>query len=80
MGLPPVEEQTPMDVEEPKSVEESEEDNQTTPKKRKKKKASYKHMMAAMTKPQSPSLDMEKEKEILRKVVGGGVFQKIEKI
>jgi len=80
MEVSPREEPTPMDIEDTKQIEASEEGNQTTPKKRKKKKASYKDMMAAMTKPQSPSPDIEKEKESLRKVVGGGVFQKIEKI
>jgi hypothetical protein len=49
-----------------------------TPKK-KKKKPSYKNMMAAMTE-SSPERDLEKEKESLRKVTGGGHFSKIEKI
>lgn len=50
------------------------------PKKRKKKKASYKNMMAGITKSTSPTRDIEKEKEGLRKVTGGGAFSKIEKI
>ena len=49
-----------------------------TPKK-KKKKTSYKNMMAGMLET-SPERDLEKEKESLRKVTGGGVFSKIEKI
>jgi hypothetical protein len=49
-----------------------------TPKK-KKKKASYKSMMAAMTKT-SDDRCIEKEKESLRKVTGGGEFSKIDKI
>ena len=52
----------------------------TTPKKRKKKKASYKNMMSGMMKSGSPSRDIEKEKETLRKVTGGGAFSKIDKI
>jgi predicted ATP-dependent serine protease len=80
MELSPIEEPTPMDVEETNPVEESEAATETTPKKRKKKKASYKSMMANMTKPQTPSKDIDMEKESLRKVVGGGVFQKIERI
>lgn len=46
--------------------------------KKKKKKASYKNMMATMMK--SSERDMEKEKESLRKVTGGGAFSKIDKI
>lgn len=72
-----------MEIDEPK-VEETpvveEKPAAETPKKRKKKKASYKNMMAAMTKPASPSRDIEKEKETLRNVTGGGAFSKIEKI
>lgn len=49
-----------------------------TPKK-KTKKASYKSMIAAMTKP-TGDRDIEKEKEQLRKVTGGGAFTKIDKI
>lgn len=49
-----------------------------TPKK-KTKKTSYKAMMAAMTKA-SEDRDIEKEKEKLRKVTGGGAFSKIDKI
>jgi hypothetical protein len=50
-----------------------------TPAKKKKKKTSYKAMMAAMTKA-TPERDVEKEKEQLRKVTGGGKFSKIDKI
>jgi hypothetical protein len=49
-----------------------------TPKK-KKKKPSYKNLMAGMLEC-SPERDLEKEKELLRKVTGGGTFSKIEKI
>ena len=47
--------------------------------KKKNKKTSYKSMMAAMTKA-SEERDIEKEKEKLRKVTGGGTFSKIDKI
>jgi len=46
--------------------------------KKKKKKASYKSMMAGMT--VAKSRDIEKEKEKLKEVTGGGHFQKIDKI
>jgi hypothetical protein len=49
-----------------------------TPKK-KTKKTSYRAMMNAMTQP-SCDRDIEKEKESLRKVTGGGAFSKIDKI
>lgn len=48
-------------------------------KKKKKKKASYKSMMASMTQGHKEH-DIEKEKESLRKVTGGGAFSKIDKI
>lgn len=47
--------------------------------KKKKKKTSYKNMMAGMMK-SSPERDVEKEKDCLRKVTGGGAFSKIDKI
>jgi len=47
--------------------------------KKKKKKTSYKSMMAAMTQGNKDH-DIEKEKESLRKVTGGGTFAKIDKI
>jgi len=47
-------------------------------KKKKKKKTSYRDMMAGML--QAEERDVEKEKESLRKVTGGGVFSKIDKI
>lgn len=50
------------------------------PKKKKKKKASYKALMAGVLQSSSPSRDVEKEKEGLRKVTGGGAFIKVEKI
>merc|ERR1712157_191548 len=40
--------------------------------KRRKKKASYKSMMKGMMKTQTPERDIEKERESLRKVTGGG--------
>ena len=46
---------------------------------KKKKKTSYKNMLKDMMK-SSPERDLEKEKEQLRQVTGGGQFQKIEKI
>ncbi|KAL7461931.1 hypothetical protein ACHAXS_002339 [Conticribra weissflogii] len=49
-------------------------------KKKKKKKTSYKSMMAGMLEGNSASRDVEKEKEKLREVTGGGHFSKIEKI
>mmetsp|Transcript_25207 Transcript_25207/g.47850 ORF Transcript_25207/g.47850 Transcript_25207/m.47850 type:complete len:143 (+) Transcript_25207:168-596(+) len=51
----------------------------SAPAKKKKKKASYKSLMAGMMKT-SPERDIEKEKEQLRKVTGGGEFSKIDKI
>jgi len=49
-------------------------------KKKKKKKTSYKDMMANMTKRTKDEMDIQKEKEGLRKVTGGGTFSKIDKI
>lgn len=49
-------------------------------KKKKKKKNSYKSMMANMTKRTKDENDIEREKESLRKVTGGGTFSKIDKI
>lgn len=49
-------------------------------KKKKKKKTSYKDMMASMTKRTKDENDIQKEKEGLRKVTGGGTFSKIDKI
>jgi len=46
--------------------------------KKKKKKTSYKAMMAAMT--TAKEVDIEKEKESIRKATGGGAFSKIDKI
>ena len=45
---------------------------------KKKKKTSYKSMMAGML--EEKSRDIEKEKEKLRALTGGGNFQKIDKI
>jgi hypothetical protein len=47
---------------------------------KKKKKTSYKNMMSSMMKQHSQERDVEKEKEALRKVTGGGAFSKIDKI
>jgi len=49
-------------------------------KKKKKKKQSYKSMMASMTQNTKSAADIQKEKEHLRKVTGGGAFLKIDKI
>mmetsp|Transcript_50557 Transcript_50557/g.107685 ORF Transcript_50557/g.107685 Transcript_50557/m.107685 type:complete len:155 (-) Transcript_50557:225-689(-) len=51
-----------------------------SPAKKKKKKAMYKSMMAGMLEGSSKSRDVEKEKEKLKEVTGGGHFQKIDKI
>merc|ERR1712157_293007 len=50
------------------------------PKKKSKKKNSYKAMMAGIVQGSSSSRDIEKEKEVIRKVTGGGNFSKIDKI
>lgn len=47
--------------------------------KKKGKKKSYKSMMAGLMNT-TPSRDLEKEKEALRQVTGGGAFSKIDKI
>mmetsp|Transcript_16264 Transcript_16264/g.25304 ORF Transcript_16264/g.25304 Transcript_16264/m.25304 type:complete len:83 (+) Transcript_16264:193-441(+) len=52
---------------------------ETKKKKKKKKKASYKNMMAGMMHT-SDSRDIDKEKERINKVTGGGAFTKIDKI
>jgi len=49
-------------------------------KRKKKKKTSYKSMMANMTKRTKDEADIEKEKQNLRKVTGGGAFSKIDRI
>jgi hypothetical protein len=49
-------------------------------KRKKKKKTSYKNMMANMTKRTKDEADIQKEKEGLRKVTGGGEFSKIDRI
>jgi hypothetical protein len=48
-------------------------------KKKKKKKASYKNMLAGMMEG-SGTRDIEKEKESIARVTGGGQFSKIDKI
>lgn len=71
-----------MEVDEPSQVDSPVEERTMTeaPKKKKKKKASYKTLMAGVLQSSSPSRDLEKEKEGLRKVTGGGAFTKVEKI
>lgn len=49
-------------------------------KKKKKKKTSYKDMMSSMLQGSGESRDIEKEKQALHKVTGGGAFSKIDKI
>ena len=49
-------------------------------KKKKIKKKGYKSMMAGMLEGKSTSRDLEKEKEKLKEVIGGGHFKKIDKI
>lgn len=48
-------------------------------KKKKKKKTSYKNMLAGMMEG-SGTRDVEKEKDTIKKVTGGGQFSKIDKI
>ncbi|GAX15614.1 hypothetical protein FisN_3Hh085 [Fistulifera solaris] len=82
---PVVEEAQPMEVEvsAPSPVTETaaKEDAAAvaTPTKKKKKKTSYKNLLADMMHG-STTRDIEKEKESLRKVTGGGIFSKIDKI
>jgi len=53
----------------------------TAPKKKsKKKKNSYKAMMAGIVQTNVSDRNVEKDKEGIRKVTGGGVFSKIDKI
>ena len=74
--------ETTMVVDEPHQADVVAEDQSMTeaPKKKKKKKASYKALMAGVLQSSSPSRDVEKEKEGLRKVTGGGAFVKVDKI
>lgn len=51
-----------------------------SPAKKKKKNTPYKNMMAAMLEGNLASRDIEKEKQKLTEVTGGGAFQKIDKI
>lgn len=71
----------PMEIEEtsPQPVVENKKPTASAQAPKKKKKTSYKAMMAGIVK-SSPERDIEKEKESLRKVVGGGAFSKIDKI
>jgi hypothetical protein len=63
----------------PSAVATVDQDKKTVVKK-KVKKTSYKAMMASMTKCQKTADDLQKEKESLRNVTGGGTFSKIDKI
>mmetsp|Transcript_19602 Transcript_19602/g.25274 ORF Transcript_19602/g.25274 Transcript_19602/m.25274 type:complete len:140 (+) Transcript_19602:147-566(+) len=85
-----IEEFTPMDIDmtetepppQPQQVMKTpvlQEAPTSVPVKKKKKKASYKSMMAGMLET-TIERDVEKEKEQLRKVTGGGAFSKIDKI
>lgn len=49
-------------------------------KRKKKKKTSYRSMMTSMTKRTKDESDIQKEREELRKVTGGGTFSKIDRI
>ena len=49
-------------------------------KRKKKKKTSYRSMMTNMTKRTKDESDIQKEREELRKVTGGGTFSKIDRI
>lgn len=71
------EEPAPMEMDTESAVKEEKQPAAETPKK-KKKKANYKNMMAGMM--QGGPTDIEKQKEKLREVTGGGHFTKIEKI
>ena len=84
----PVSEPTPMEEDHPEPVEQAPAlepvpvaDAKPEEKKRKKKKkTSYRSMMSNMAKRTSDEVDIEKEKESLRKVTGGGKFSKIDRI
>jgi hypothetical protein len=54
--------------------------NIEVPKKKKKKKTSYKAMMAGVLQNSTIPKDVEKEKNDLSKVTGGGSFVKVDKI
>jgi hypothetical protein len=77
--VPEIEEkQAPMETEKVESATDQK-PVEVAPKKKKGKKKSYKNLMASMVHSE-PTKDLEKEKEALRKVTGGGVFSKIDKI
>ena len=93
MCMPVVQEtHTPMDVEEslpsptfaPSEMEMDETAEAEAPadekKRKKKKKTSYRSMMTSMTKRTKDESDIQKEREELRKVTGGGTFSKIDRI
>jgi len=81
---------TPMEVEEsppspifaPSEIEETAAAEAPTEekKRKKKKKTSYRSMMTSMTKRTKDESDIQKEREELRKVTGGGTFAKIDRI
>lgn len=56
------------------------EDAASTSAKKKKKRTSYKAMMAGMMTAQNADSKAEKEREALKKGLGGGAFTKVEKI
>jgi len=88
--IAPIESPTPMDVDDvdddiptetaPTETKAAPAATSSTAPKKKKKKASYKNMMKGMMQSNSPTKDIEAEKEALRKVTGGGTFTKIDKI
>jgi len=87
----PAEDATPMEIVEQKPKDASKNDTTVeekpaaeskpteTKKKKKKKKASYKNMMAGMMQT-ADTRDIDKEKERISNVTGGGAFTKIDKI
>jgi len=87
----PAEDATPMEIVEEKPNEATKNDTAVEEKpagelkpteikkKKKKKKASYKNMMAGMMQT-ADSRDIDKEKERINNVTGGGAFTKIDKI
>jgi hypothetical protein len=79
--MEPMEEFLPMEIDDPPPVApvEVKQPAVAAEAPKKTKKASYKNMMKSMMKT-APSRDIEKEKEALRKVTGGGAFSKIDKI
>ena len=69
-----------VDAPAPDTVPDAREEAVTSPVRKKKKKTSYKTMIAGILEGGTSSRDVEKEKEKLREVTGGGHFSKIDKI